>query len=102
MKLFINTSNQEIITIGINGTFFETESRKDKSQRLLPFIIEQLEKQGASLTDISEIELATGPGSFTGIRVGAAVANTLAWQLGILVNGKHQETDIHYTNKEDR
>ena len=42
------------------------------------------------------IEVETGPGSFTGIRIGVAVANALAYSLGIPVNGRKMETEIRY------
>ena len=67
---------------------FETEAKKDKSQKLLPEIDKLLKKKKKTVRDISEIEVNTGPGSFTGLRVGVSVANTLGWVLGITVNGK--------------
>lgn len=88
MKLYIDTSDGEKITVGIDGEKFETEARKDKSQKLLPFIDELLKKKGKETKDITEIEINTGPGSYTGLRVGVSVANTLGWVLGIPVNGK--------------
>ena len=54
----------------------------------VPFIIEVLEKNKKDVTDIDEIEVNTGPGSFTGIRVGMSVAGALAWALDIPLNGK--------------
>ena len=88
MKLFIDTSDREKITIGLDEKRFETVAKKEASQRLLPFIVEVLKKEGASFEKIKEIEVATGPGSFTGLRVGVSVANALGWALGISVNGK--------------
>ena len=52
------------------------------------------------IKDISEIEVNTGPGSFTGLRVGVSIANALGWALGIPVNGKDlkkgEVVDIKY------
>jgi len=42
------------------------------------------------------IEVETGPGSFTGLRVGVSVANALGFSLGISVNGKKMETELVY------
>ncbi|MFH1536127.1 MAG: hypothetical protein ABIC96_03620 [Patescibacteria group bacterium] len=42
------------------------------------------------------IEVETGPGSFTGLRVGVSVANALGFALNIPVNGKKMETDLVY------
>lgn len=88
MKLYIDTSNSERVKVGIDGEIFETEARKEKSQKILPFIDKLLKKKRKKITDITEIEVNTGPGSFTGLRVGVSVANALGWALDIPVNGK--------------
>ena len=77
MKLFIDTSNRDIITIGLDDKRFRASAREEKSQKLLPFIDEILKKEGKSVKDITEIEVYPGPGSFTGLRVGVTVANAL-------------------------
>jgi len=101
MKLYIDTSNSEKIVVGLDEKKFETPAKKGASQRLLPFIVELLEKEGKKLEEIKEIEVNTGPGSFTGLRVGVSVANTLGWALGISVNGKDlrkgEVVDIKYS-----
>ena len=100
MKLYIDTSNSEKIVVGLDGKKFETPAKKGASQRLLPFITELLKKEGKKLEDIKEIEVNTGPGSFTGLRVGVSVANALGWGLEIPVNGKDlkkgETVDIQY------
>lgn len=88
MKLYIDTSSSKKITVGIDDKKFETDARREKAQKLLPFIDELFKKQGRKLEDITEIEVNIGPGSFTGLRVGVSVANALGWALGIPVNGK--------------
>ena len=88
MRLYIDTSDRETITVGIGEKRFETNARDGASQKLLVFIEEILIKEGQSMKDISEIEVNTGPGSFTGLRVGVSVANALGWALKIPVNGK--------------
>jgi tRNA threonylcarbamoyladenosine biosynthesis protein TsaB len=88
MKLYIDTSNSEKIIVGVDGKNYETEARQKSSQKLLPFIDELLKKNGKTVKDITEIEVNTGPGSFTGLRVGVSVANTLGWVLKIPVNKK--------------
>ena len=88
MKLYIDTSSSEIIVVGLDQDKFETQSRQDKSQKLLPFIDELLKKKKKKVEDITEIEVNTGPGSFTGLRVGVSVANTFGWLLDVPVNGK--------------
>lgn len=89
MKLYIDTSNSEEIVIGLDRKLIHDVAREQKSQRLLGLVEEELEKRNLKLEDITEIEINTGPGSFTGLRVGVAVANCLGWSLGVPVNGKN-------------
>jgi len=113
MKLYIDTSNREKIVIAVStdtsssedvikldDEVFETSSLKEKSQKLLRFIEETLKSKGKNVKDVTEIEVNTGPGSFTGLRVGVSVANTLGWSLGIAVNGKNvrlgEQIEIKY------
>jgi len=100
MKLYIDTSDREKITVGLDEKRFESPSKDGASQRLLPFIVEVLTKEGKTTKDITEIEVDLGPGSFTGLRVGVSVANALGWILGIPVNGKDvskgETSDIRY------
>lgn len=88
MKLSIDTSKADIIVIGINKRRFVSDSKVEKSQKLLSFLDEVLKREKYSLMDVNEIEVATGPGSYTGLRVGVSVAQTLGWVLKIPVNGK--------------
>jgi tRNA threonylcarbamoyladenosine biosynthesis protein TsaB len=44
---------------------------------LLPMLTTVLERAGATLDDLTAVVVADGPGSFTGLRVGAAVAKAL-------------------------
>ena len=62
-------------------------------QTVFGLINQIIKKRGIELKSITEIEFNAGPGSFTGLRVGAAVANTLGWTLGVPVNGKDVEKE---------
>ena len=59
-----------------------------REQEVLVLIHQIIKKANLKLSDIKEIKVNAGPGSFTGTRVGIAVANALAWSLGIKVNGQ--------------
>jgi tRNA threonylcarbamoyladenosine biosynthesis protein TsaB len=92
VTLCIDTSaiNTAHIALEINGRTYEktSESKVMKSQMVLPMIEEILSEHKLKLRDITAITVATGPGSFTGLRVGATVANALGFLLDIPVNGK--------------
>ncbi len=89
--LFIDTSSSEQIKVSLelNGKKFEkTAERPSHAQMVLPMIEEILKNHKIKLSEISEIKVNTHPGSFTGIRVGIAVAQMLGKLLNISVNGK--------------
>lgn len=93
MKILLidTSSNKEIlISLKINEKeyYVKKELTSHKAQMVLPLITELLEKHALTLHDIDAIEVNPGPGSFTGVRVGVSVANTLSYALGIPVNGK--------------
>lgn len=100
MKLYINTTQSDKLIVKVGDEVVESEARKEKSQLLLVTIDDLLQKQGKTTKDLTEIEVETGPGSFTGIRVGVSVAQALGWSLGIPVNGinlsKGQAMKIDY------
>lgn len=52
------------------------------AERLFPMIDEVLAAAGASFQDITRIGVSTGPGNFTGVRVGVAAARGLSLSLG--------------------
>ena len=56
---------------------------KGHAERLIPMIEEVLKDAGLTLKDMTRIGVTTGPGSFTGIRVGVAAARGFALSLGI-------------------
>lgn len=93
MKLSIDTSDSENIKVTLGSIKIERNSREKKSQLLLQSIKEALDKEKIKLKDLTEIEVKTGPGSFTGLRVGVSVANALRWSLKIPVNGKNIDAD---------
>jgi tRNA threonylcarbamoyl adenosine modification protein YeaZ len=53
------------------------------AERLIPMIEELLTEASSSFADLGRIAATTGPGSFTGIRVGVAAARGLALALAI-------------------
>jgi tRNA threonylcarbamoyl adenosine modification protein YeaZ len=56
-------------------------------EELLARIDEMLRTERTSLADLGGVVVGTGPGAFTGLRVGLATAKALAWGLGIPLAG---------------
>lgn len=88
MKLFIDTSDNKKTIIGLGKKRWEFRTKEPRSQKLLELVDKALKKRKKSLKDLTEIEVNLGPGSFTGLRVGISVANTLGWALKIPINGQ--------------
>jgi len=90
MKLFIDTSDSQKTIVGLDAQRLEKPTGIDKSQQTLGLINQILKKNKKKMTDITEIEVNLGPGSFTGLKMGVAIANTLGFALDIPVNGRRQ------------
>ncbi|MCL5407026.1 MAG: tRNA (adenosine(37)-N6)-threonylcarbamoyltransferase complex dimerization subunit type 1 TsaB [Patescibacteria group bacterium] len=97
MILDINTTRREKIYLILykekSQKCFEFETQ-DQSADLLVVIEKILKQQKTLLKNLKAIMINIGPGSFTGVRVGVTVANTLAWTLDIPIYGyKEGEQD---------
>ncbi len=68
------------------GTGSEFEARDDPepgarpghTARLMPLIVEVLERSGCGWNELDLIAVGTGPGTFTGLRIGVATARALS------------------------
>lgn len=90
-KLIINTTDNKRTTIKLQvEKEIDTiaEENIPRSQNALVLIDKLLKKNNMKLSDIEEVEVNSGPGSFTGTRVGVAIANALGFGLDVKVNGK--------------
>lgn len=96
MKIYIDTSSNQKTIVRVGEAKIIKHNNVWRSQIVLPMIANMLQKQGSTLSDISEIEVVDGiclpagrQGSFTGLRVGVTIANALGYALKIPVNGKN-------------
>lgn len=89
--LFIDTSQPDkgvvILTAGGRRIKKDILSSGDLSARLVPGIGRLLKQNGLRAKDLKKIEVVKGPGSFTSLRVGVAVANALGYALSLPVEG---------------
>lgn len=90
MKMYLDTSTDTCI-LRLNNQEYQRIGRYDLAKKIFDFIHGKLRENNADWHDISEITFFSGPGSFTGLRIGAAIVNTLADQLNIPLYNHHGE-----------
>lgn len=88
MKLYLDTST-EVCVLRLDDKEYTRVGKHDMSEKILSFIHDKLQENGADWQDISAITFFSGPGSFTGLRIGAAIVNTLANQLQVPLFDHH-------------
>ena len=99
MILFLETSTGNCrIWLGENS--FEKELNRNMARDILKFLEDSLENIEKDYKDLEGIGFFAGPGSFTGLRIGASVANTLADGLNIpIVAIKKEDEDDDWRQK---
>lgn len=89
--LRIDTSDRAKAVVGIEDADgvkkVEVETPLGSGSAVLRGVEKLLANAGHSLKDVTHVRVATGPGSYTGLRVGVAIANMLGELLGVSVNG---------------
>lgn len=91
MKMYLDTSTPTTI-LKLDDHEYTWKSGRDLAENLLKFLHDKLAENGKDFVDLEEITFMSGPGSFTGLRIGAAVVNTLANELNIPLKNHHGET----------
>lgn len=84
MKLLaLETANQQCSVCMVDDTqdiFFDLDARaRAQTQTILPMIEQALLQANIEASELSAIAFSRGPGSFSGVRINAAVAQALAW-----------------------
>ena len=79
------------VTVALYDGTQAVEQRSDlpmkHGEQLAPLIEAVLADAGCSRADLTQIAVGTGPGPFTGLRVGLVTARTLGLALGVPVGG---------------
>ncbi len=95
LVLAVDTST-EVLAIGLGyrrGMDVEPvrslaiESPRRANAELLPRVAAELKDLGLSVSEIAEVVVGLGPGSFTGVRIGVATAKGVAHGLGVPLHG---------------
>lgn len=86
-SLFIDTHN-DLMVIGLfyNAkvlSILKSKSSQSHSNNLIPMIEKLCHQNHIESTNLNEIIVVNGPGSFTGVRIGVTVAKTFAYALNI-------------------
>lgn len=93
MNLYLDTSAPETI-LKLDNKEYHYVFANDLAEKLLGFLRDKLAENNKTFKDITEITFMSGPGSFTGLRIGAAVVNTLASELNIPLYDHHGKQHI--------
>lgn len=75
------------VALSKNGKLLELKETQEEGyshgENLNLFIVEVLERHGMTVKDLNAVSVASGPGSYTGLRIGAATAKSLCYALDI-------------------
>ena len=82
MILFLDTST-EVCRVWLDEKYFERELGREMARSTLAFLEEILQGEGVAWQDLNGLAVFAGPGSFTGLRIGTTIMNTLASSLDI-------------------
>lgn len=79
------TASVAVLSDGIILSEYSVNNKKTHSQTLLPMIEEAVNQSGVILSELDAVAIAEGPGSFTGLRIGASTVKGLCLALKIPV-----------------
>ena len=94
MNLYLDTSDSTA-EIKLEDTktdkIYEYEDNlgRDMAEKLLETLNNHLKEHDKTFQDLQKITFYSGPGSFTGLRIGATIVNTLAHELHIPLYDHH-------------
>lgn len=77
--------------------------KKTHSEKLMPLIVELMKELSLKIQDIDIIAISEGPGSYTGLRIGGAIAKSLSYAANIKIANvptlKSLAANIYSTDK---
>lgn len=91
MILLLDTSTPEcrLTLVDVDQRFIDAwTADRTLADKLIGYLRGQLRAHGKSWQDVSGIGVFKGPGSFTGLRIGLTVLNTLADSLEVPIVGE--------------
>ena len=112
--LFIDTHDKNVLIILYkDGKIFNVVDKitnNKHSEVTMPAIDALLKKVNVDVTQLSNVIVVNGPGSFTGERIAVTIAKTIAYSLSIPIRvidaltilALHVESDIKIVSLEDR
>lgn len=87
MSLFIDTSNFRLIVAVVDElsnkviSYYNEKLSGDLSVKVFDVIQTCIEQANIKPREIEKLYCVTGPGSFTGVRIGVTICKTFAWSL---------------------
>jgi tRNA threonylcarbamoyl adenosine modification protein YeaZ len=104
--LFIDTHDKNVLLILFkDGKIISTEDLETKnkhSEVALPTIASILDNSNVDVSELNNIIVVNGPGSFTGVRIAVTIAKTIAYALSIPIRTIDALTILALGVEEDR
>lgn len=97
MKIYLDSTDNTKTLVRIGDREYTRQVDSPRDQNVFGFLLSCLSQEGVTAEDIDSIEVNQGPGSFTGTRVGVAIANALGFTLDIKVNGSFTPAEVVYS-----
>ncbi len=99
MKLYLDSTVPKKVTIRLDDQEYFFESDTPREQDILKNLLSVLEENKATWQDITEIEVKPEGESFTGVRLGVAISNALAFSLGLEINDQQPPLEPKYDSE---
>lgn len=94
MNLHIDTANNKKTILRLDDREYVYEYKSPRDQDVLKAISDTIAAEHKDFTDLTSISVNSGPGSFTGLRVGISIANAMSFALDIPINDQKAGTTI--------